>query len=235
MTKYHMIAEAIREKIISGTYMEGSILPKQEDLSKEFDTSRITVRKALQLLIEEGLIYTKRGSGSFVRNNVSRLRNGVTNIDSVFGTTQQESGKKVTSKILKFEVRFPKEHEKEALLLKESDPVYEIHRVRFADKKAVSIEYTVMPFKIMDGLNKEVIEGSIYDYVRNSLGLAISAAERVIIASKANELDSLEFGIEIGEPVLELIQTVFLDDGTPFDFSKTRYPYTSGKIFADIN
>ena len=234
MPKYKEIAMALKEKIIEGDYQEGELLPDQETLAKSYQTSRVTVRKAIQLLIDEGLLYTRRGSGTYVRNNIKKNNKNVTQINSVFGTSLQE-GAEVTSKILRFEVRFPTTYEYEALKIKHTDPVYDIKRVRYVDQEARSIESSIMPLKYIKDLDEEILMGSIYNYIRDELGYTISAAQRVIIASKANELDSQEFGIEVGEPILETNQVVFFDDGTPFDLSKTRYPYTSGKIVADIN
>lgn len=234
MPKYKEIAMALKEKIIEGDYQEGELLPDQETLAKTYQTSRVTVRKAIQLLIDEGLLYTRRGSGTYVRNNIKKNNKNVTQINSVFGTSLQE-GAEVTSKILRFDVRFPTTYEYEALKIKHTDPVYDIKRVRYVDQEARSIESSIMPLKYIKDLDEEILKGSIYNYIRDELGYTISAAQRVIIASKANELDSQEFGIEVGDPILETNQVVFFDDGTPFDLSKTRYPYTSGKIVADIN
>lgn len=234
MPKYKEIAMALKEKIIEGDYKAGALLPDQESLAKAYDTSRVTVRKAIQLLIDEGLLYTRRGSGTYVRNNILKNNADVTQINSVFGTSEQEGGE-VTSKIVRFDVRFPTAYEYEALKIKSTDPVYDIKRVRYVNEEARSIETSVMPLKYIKDLDEEILGGSIYNYIREKLGYVISAAQRVIIASKANELDSKEFNIEIGEPILETNQLVFFDDGTPFDLSKTRYPYTSGKIVADIN
>lgn len=234
MPKYKEIAMALKEKIIEGDYQEGELLPDQETLAKSYQTSRVTVRKAIQLLIDEGLLYTRRGSGTYVRNNIKKNNKNVTQINSVFGTSLQE-GAEVTSKILRFDVRFPTTYEYEALKIKHTDPVYDIKRVRYVDQEARSIESSIMPLKYIKDLDEEILMGSIYNYIRDELGYTISAAQRVIIASKANELDSQEFGIEVGDPILETNQVVFFDDGTPFDLSKTRYPYTSGKIVADIN
>lgn len=234
MPKYKEIAMALKEKIIEGDYQEGELLPDQETLAKSYQTSRVTVRKAIQLLIDEGLLYTRRGSGTYVRNNIKKNNKNVTQINSVFGTSLQE-GAEVSSKILRFDVRFPTTYEYEALKIKHTDPVYDIKRVRYVDQEARSIESSIMPLKYIKDLDEEILMGSIYNYIRDELGYTISAAQRVIIASKANELDSQEFGIEVGDPILETNQVVFFDDGTPFDLSKTRYPYTSGKIVADIN
>ena len=228
MPKYKEIAIALKQKIVEGDYKEGELLPDQETLAKTYDTSRVTIRKAIQLLIDEGLLYTRRGSGTYVRSNIKKNNKNVTQINSVFGTSVQE-GVDVTSKIIRFDVRFPTTYESEELMIKSTDPVYDV------DQDARSIETSVMPLKYIRDLDEEILKGSIYNYIRDELGYVISAAQRVIIASKANELDSEEFGIEVGEPILETNQVVFFDDGTPFDLSKTRYPYTSGKIVADIN
>ncbi|MGG5371946.1 GntR family transcriptional regulator [Enterococcus sp. AZ196] len=234
MPKYKEIAMALKEKIIEGDYKEGELLPDQETLAKTFDTSRVTVRKAIQVLIDEGLLYTRRGSGTYVRNNIKKDNTNVTQINSVFGTSAQE-GAEVTSKVIRFDVRFPTNYEAEALKIKSVDPVYDIKRVRYVGDEARSIETSIMPLRYIRDLDENILKGSIYNYIRDDLGYVISAAQRVIIASKANELDSEEFNIEIGDPILETNQVVFFDDGTPFDLSKTRYPYTSGKIVADIN
>lgn len=234
MPKYMEIALALKEKIVDGKYTEGSILPNQEDLAKEFNTSRVTVRKAIQVLIDEGLLFTRRGAGTYVRNNIKKDNKDVTQNNSVFGTSAQENTN-VTSKIIHFNVRFPSKHEIETLKIKPNDPVYDIKRVRYVENIAKSIESSIMPLKYVTDLDEDILHQSIYNYIRNELGYTISAAQRVIIASKADDLDSKEFNIDIGEPILELNQVVFFDDGTPFDLSKTRYPYTSGKIVADIN
>ena len=235
MQRYKEIAISLKEKIVEGIFTEGNVLPTQKDLAKQYNTSRVTIRKAIQLLIDEGLLYTRSGSGTYVRNNIRKNNQNVTQFNSIFGTTAQETGKTITSKTLRFGVKLPTEYEMEALSLKSSEPVYDIGRVRYADGKAISIEYSVLPLKIVYGLDEEILQSSIYNYIREQLKLTISAAQRVIIASKADKLDAEEFGLMIGEPILELNQIVFLDDGTPFDLSKTRYPYTSGRIVADIN
>ena len=234
MPKYKEIAIALKKKIIEGEFKEGELLPDQETLARTYNTSRVTVRKAIQLLIDEGLLYTRRGSGTYVRTNIKKNNKNVTQMNSVFGTSIQE-GVEVTSKILRFEVRFPTDYEFGTLKIKRTDPVYDIKRVRYVKEEARSIETSIMPLKYIKDLDEDILMGSIYNYIREELGYVISAAQRVIIASKANELDSEEFGIEVGDPILETNQVVFFDDGTPFDLSKTRYPYTSGKIVADIN
>ena len=69
MYKYEKISQAIRKQIIEQKIKPGALLPDQNQLAKEFNTTRITIGKALQSLIIEGLIYSKRGAGTFVRKD----------------------------------------------------------------------------------------------------------------------------------------------------------------------
>ncbi|HAQ0802936.1 TPA: GntR family transcriptional regulator, partial [Enterococcus faecium] len=111
MPKYKEIALALKERIVEGKYQEGSKLPEQESLAREFKTSRVTIRKAIQLLIDEGLLYTRRGSGTFIRSNIRQDNENVTQVNNVFGTSSQENTN-VTSKIIRFDVRFPTDYER---------------------------------------------------------------------------------------------------------------------------
>ncbi len=174
MPKYKEIAIALKKKIIEGEFKEGELLPDQETLARTYNTSRVTVRKAIQLLIDEGLLYTRRGSGTYVRTNIKKNNKDVTQMNSVFGTSIQE-GVEVTSKILRFEVRFPTDYEFETLKIKRTDPVYDIKRVRYVKEEARSIETSIMPLKYIKDLDEDILMGSIYNYIREELGYVISA------------------------------------------------------------
>lgn len=67
MIKYEMIANKIRQRIQDGVYLADSLIPDQVSLAKEFKVSRMTVKKAMDVLAFEGLIFRKRGSGTYVK------------------------------------------------------------------------------------------------------------------------------------------------------------------------
>ena len=72
MPKYIEIAHSLKNKIIEGEFKEGELLTKSRNISKTYNTSRVTIRKAIQLLIDESLLYTRRGSGTYVRSNIKK-------------------------------------------------------------------------------------------------------------------------------------------------------------------
>lgn len=234
MYKYEEISNSLKEQIQSGKYPAGAPLPDQNHLAVQFNTTRITIRKALQNLIIEGIVYTKRGSGTFVRKDFEKsIPDSESMIDKPIGTTRTHPKKKVTSKILRFEARLPNDQEQEKLLISSVDPVYVIERTRYIDKKIFCHEYTVMPTEIAK-ISKKILKGSIYNYL-SDIGLTISGSHRVITADKAQGTDISELNLEVNDPVLVINQISYLEDGTPFEYSESRFPYQSGKIIADIN
>lgn len=93
--KYETIADSLRNDIKSGKYTPGELMPDQNKLAAKFDTTRITIHKAIQLLIIEGMVYSKRGAGTFVRKDFSLTEHRQeTQVDRPLGTTRTHEGKR---------------------------------------------------------------------------------------------------------------------------------------------
>ncbi|WPC16588.1 GntR family transcriptional regulator [Pediococcus inopinatus] len=235
MYKYQEISKEIREKVLKGKYSAGDLLPDQNQLAKEFDTTRITIRKAIQALVIEGIVYTKRGAGTFVRKDFSRnLEDMGSAIDRPLGTTNTHPNKKIISKVLLLDARLPNQIEQEQLLITPTDPVYVIERVRYIDKKPFSYEHTIMPTSIAQ-ITKEILEGSIYGYLTDECHLTISGSHRIVKADRATQRDVEALGVKKDEPVLVIEQVSYLEDGEPFEFSQSRFPYQTSQVTADID
>ncbi|WP_412989106.1 GntR family transcriptional regulator [Pediococcus siamensis] len=235
MYKYQEISEKIRKKILMGNYKAGSLLPDQNQLAEDFNTTRITIRKAIQALIIEGLVYTKRGAGTFVRKDyLQNLDDMGSQIDKPLGTTATHPDKDVSSKVLLLDARLPSKVEQEGLMISPTDPVYVIERVRFVDGELFGWEHTIMPTQVAP-ITMDVLKNSIYRYLTQKCHLTISGSHRIVVAAKATQKDVEAMGVAIGEPVLIIKQVSYLEDGEPFEFSESHFPYQTGKVIADIN
>lgn len=222
--KYRQILEKLKDQIISGKYPAGGLLPDQNTLAKEFKTSRMTVKKALDMLAIEGYIYAKRGAGTFVKKNALAQQDALPASD-YSGLSKRFGKKRIKSEPIVFDVTFPTEEVKERLELKNNEPVYEILRLRLVDDNPYALEHTFMPINIVSNLDKNVLYGSIYEYLKNDLGLKIGSAFRKISAEKTiqNDLDYLNS--HKNDPILQVEQVVYLQDGRPFEYSISRHPY----------
>ena len=67
--RYHEIAAVLRERVQAGQFLAGRLLPSESELSTEFAVSRVTVRRALEVLREEGLVNARQGFGWFVASD----------------------------------------------------------------------------------------------------------------------------------------------------------------------
>lgn len=235
MYKYQQISEKIRKKILQGNYKAGGLLPDQNQLAKDFDTTRITIRKAIQALIIEGIVYTKRGAGTFVRKDyLQNLDDMGSAIDKPLGTTATHPDKKVTSKVMLLDARLPSDKDQEKLMITSADPVYVIERIRYVNGKLFGWEHTIMPTQIAQ-ISMDVLNRSIYQYLTNECGLIIAGSHRIVVAAKADEKDVKAMNVEKNDPVLIIKQVSYLEDGEPFEFSESHFPYQSGRVTADIN
>lgn len=235
--KYKEVADSLRKKIQAGEYEPGELLPDQNQIAKNFNTTRITVHKALQLLMVEGMIYSKRGAGTFVRKDYTADDESkfgkVSPIDKPFGATKTNAGKTVTSKVLELSARIPTKYEADKLLINPTEPVYVIRRVRYVNGAVFAYENTIMPTAITT-LTEDILKKSIYGHMQKE-GMTIEGTHRIVSADKASQID-VETGIakELGEPVLVINQLSYLEDGQPFEISESRFPYKTSKLTADI-
>ena len=236
MAKYNDIANELRNRIRKGIYTPNEPLPSQKMLAEQFTTSRMTMQKALDILTSEGLIQGKRGLGTYVSPDASKIVDSETSIDQYSGGTEGASvQQKLTSEPIKFVIQYPNEEVRRGLQLGKNDLVYQIVRLRILDRVPASIEHTYMPVSVIPGLNEEILTHSIYAYIRQELGLKIGAAFRQIIADRPDELDQQYLNCTREDPILQVKQTVYLSDQRPFEYSRTRHRFDTTKITAYVN
>ena len=225
MNKYKHISDEIRKRIKEGHYPTSRPIPDEHSLCEEFACSRMTMKKALDILVAEGLLYRKRGHGTFIIQ--------VPNKDSEVNVISEESlglsnlvkDKEVSSKIIAFDVQFPSDQVAEQLNIRTDSPIYRIIRLRSINNEPYVLEKTFMPTNLIPGITEEILNSSIYNHIQNTLELKIGGAHRKIRASKSNSLDQEYLGCKSDDPILEVEQVGFLNNGIPFEYSFSRHRY----------
>ena len=187
--KYLQIYHAIREKILSNEYAINQQLPDEITLTKEFNSSRMTVKKALDLLVSEGLIFRKRGQGTFVLSRGTSKRKLIVPERDIKGLTKisEDTHSTVESKIIHFKLEFASEFLAEKLQVQVQSPVYNIHRLRIIDGKPYVLEQTYMSTSVIPGITEEILLDSIYQYIEGKLGLRIASATKILRAAPSSE------------------------------------------------
>lgn len=226
MAKYKEVAEAIRERIKDKTYSIDERLPDQYSLAKEFETSRVTIKKALDLLTAAGLVYSIQGSGTYVKKNALHHAQSSIQIGNNVGlTTAIKDELELKSQVLEFTVRFPNEEEQENLMIGKETPIYNYERLRILDGKPYSLEKTVVPVEVIPGITEEVLRDSVYKYIREELGIQFGDNRQTVRAAQPNQLDKDYLKCKDTDPILEVEKVMFLESGKPFEYSIVHHRF----------
>lgn len=214
--RYLSIADDLNEKIKSKIYPEGSMLPKEIDLEVEYGVSRITIRKAMQLLCDWNVIVRKRGSGTYVKrpsaqHNAFQLTGFVEEISS--------QGKTPSSKIITFEMIKSSKAIAQKLLIPTGTEIYSIRRLRLIDAEPEVLEHTYLPYHLFPDLSIEVMMKSKYDYIENQKGLKIESSRQVVSAVLLNNDLANILNCELHKAVIRVDSIGKLDDGSIFEYS----------------
>lgn len=225
MKKYILISNDIRNKILDGVYQANEQIPFEKDMCVEYNVSKMTVKKALDILVAEGLVIKRRGSGTFVKDLSNEEMERVAFANQLRGTTALNPDKEVKSKILEFSVIDANDLVKNKLNIKEDSFVYDIYRARYIDGKPTVMEKMYMPIDLVPGLRKINIENSIYEYIEGDLGIKIQSSHRKISVRKATEIEEKYLELQPGDPVAVAEQIAYFDNGTAFEYSISVHRY----------
>ncbi|NLP53077.1 GntR family transcriptional regulator [Bacillus sp. RO1] len=217
---YYQLESHIKKQIEAGFILPGETIPSEREYAENYGISRMTVRQAINPLVNEGLLYRKKGSGTFVsEKKIEQPLQGLTS----FTEDMKKRGMTPTSKLIHFEVIPANRFIAKELNISEYAPVYEIKRIRLADGEPMDLETNYLSANLVKGLTEEEVKASIYSYVEEKLGLRITHAEQMIESVRASEEHEKLLYIEKDHPMLYIQRNTFLHDGTPLELVKSVY------------
>ena len=217
--KYQLIMNDLIDKIENMFYKEGDKLPGEEELRKEYDCSRVTIRHALTELQYLGYIYSRQGSGSFVASKHKLQSPG-----RVVSLLQYMSDNDIETKnqVLRFEIIDADRMIAQLLKINPGDKVYYIERLRFAQKKAIIFERKYMSVELHPYLSYQSLQGSIYQEAEKNK-LFIDRTECSVIPCFPEKDAADLLSLSLNRPVLKVIVHAFMKDDTPFFYGEEFY------------
>lgn len=234
MYKYREIYSDIKRDILTNHYRSGTLLPTQEFFSEKYNVSRITLKKSLNLLENEGLIYSKQGSGTYVRSKIEADESELLPLDLPVGATFSHKDQNISSTVLFFDARLPTTEEQQNLGISSNQPVYEFKRIRKINTKPYSFEHVIMPVHIAP-IDQEILNGSVYDYLQQNMNIQLLDARRIIYAQSANEELEQVLHVPKDSPILVIEQTGYDQKGRAFEFSKSYFISNQSKFVLDVH
>jgi len=223
--RYRTIAGDLRQRVTSGELAGGRLLPSEAELSAAYGVSRVTVRKALESLRDEGLIDSRQGFGWFAQADPLRQTLGH------LGTIEAQlaaSGLVPERRILDFGFVKASRRPREVLGV---DTVLRVRRLNLADGEPFARVTVWCPEALGADLSrKDVQDRSFYDV----LPVAVGGAVQTIAAAAASDADALLLELPAGAPVLRCERVTSGLDGTPVLLSEFIFPAARTEFVVDL-
>lgn len=217
ITIYHDLVEEIKD----GNYPAQSTLPSENELAEAYETSRETIRKALNLLSQNGFIQKVRGKGSVVLDQ-NKFDFPVSGLVS-FKELAETMGEKPKTRVHELSLSHPTEKTQQAMGFKEDQLVWNVSRIRTFGESAVILDKDYLDYEYVPQLTKQICEDSIYAYLEGEVGLNISFAKKEITAEDPTEEDRELLDLEGFTTIVVIKNYVYLNDTTLFQFTESRH------------
>lgn len=211
---YSRVYHALREKIENGDYAKGSLLPTENELQAQFNVSRVTIRKAVELLSEGGYVSVKQGRGTEVLDHRTSQK---LNCVSSFTETLIERGFEVGSKSTSVEKVIPPIRVANELLLDPNTEVVRLYRIRMANGKPIAIMINYVKSELVPDLDKVYKDQeSFYGILEKKYGVVIDSAVENIGARAAGMTEAELLQIPEGSPLL-ISRRITYSNGKPIE------------------
>jgi GntR family transcriptional regulator len=227
---YIRIKKLIHEAIATEELKQGDSVPSERDVAELLQVSRVTVRKAFLVLVAEGLLVQKRGSGTFVNNLKPRIEQPLSRLTS-FSEDMRLRGITTKALWLSRETRLPTPEESLKLSISPSEHIVRLHRLRTANGEPLVIEDAVVPHKFLSDLSS--VENSLYDALGAKGFRPVRALQRLhavsVHGSEARLLELAE-----GSPALFIERISYLPDGRAVEYTRSHYRGDSYDFVAEL-
>ena len=220
-TLYATIEEAIATEIAQGEYRPGDQLPTEDALLQRFQVSRITVRRAIQNLVNRGLLEIRRGLGTFVLS--PRIDAELTKLTG-FVEDMNAAGRRATARVIGKGIVPASARVAERLQLAKGTRVMQIKRVRLADGTPISFDETYLPLLLGKRIvQKDLRLHPIFTLLEEEYGVPLVEADYQLEAVSATEAVARALQVKVGSPIFQIERTSMTTGNQPVDYEVLSY------------
>jgi len=216
---YLKLKRSIEEAVKRGVIGPGDALPSERDIAVKADISRVTVRKAMQDLVQTGLLVQRRGSGTFVAKPVERVEQSLSLLTS-FSEDMARRGMMLRSEWLERGIYAPSPDEMMVLGLSPDESVSRISRLRIADGTRLAIERAALSTAVLP--DPMAIGSSLYAALEKTGSRPVRAVQR-ISAANLGAADARLLDVPTGSAGLHIERISYLATGKVVEFTRSIY------------
>ncbi len=193
------------------------LIPSERELAVRYNLSRMTVRKAIDYLVAQRKLYRVKKVGTFTTDE--RLYKHMHHFKG-FTKEVEAAGGKASNRLIEYTLKPAVQPLATYLGIQEKDLVYRVVRLRMKNDTPIFIDESHFPKNIVP-LDEEIVEGSIYDYIRNTLGHSIMTARQRFRATFPKEEYQHYLEVDAWTPVMHVETIAHLEDGRIFEYTNS--------------
>ncbi len=229
---YYQLKEIIVDSISKGEYGVGDLIPSENQLCKLYNVSRSTSQKALDELVNEGILIRKQGVGTFVA--MPRIEQALANFYS-FSDAMRARGYEHKVKVLSLSVQKATLKQAKMLNLSAEERVTLLSRMRLINGVPFLIETSCLPEKIAPGLNEvDFSVNSLYKTLMNTYRLFVVKAREMFEPVLINQSESLLLEVPQGSPAILLERVAFASNDEPIEFCRSIIPGSKCRFYTEL-
>jgi len=218
---YAQLKERLIASVERGDFVPGDQLPSQRVLCERYGMSHMTVRRAINELLHEGLIYAIAGKGLYVADSKQDAESEPLRS---FSEETTRRGMKASSKVLTAKIVGASTTLARALSVEVGAQLVYLYRLRLADGAPMALQVTYLPHTLCPGLLEHDLEqGSLFAVLHNVYGLHLAHSTRTVEATLADEQQASRLQLTPPAALLVVEQLTYLDSGQAIEFSRTTY------------
>jgi len=215
---YFQVAEQLENAILDGSLAAGDRISNEISLAHDLGLSRPTMRQAIQVLVDKGLLVRKRGVGTqVVHGKVHRPLELTSLYDDL-----AKAGQKQRTEVLAFDRRPAGDEVAAELQLRPGDEVWYVERLRFVGDDPLAHMQNFLPTSVVDLGEADLSRQGLYQTLRQA-GIVMRVARQRISARRAEPAEARMLGERKGAPLLTMERTAYDDAGRAVEFGRHAY------------
>lgn len=228
---YLQVKDTMIKRIQEKEWAPYSMIPTENELMSEFNVSRTTIRQAVSILVQEGILEKKQGKGTIVKPQVF-----VGSLGKLKGFAEEalENGIVPSSKLLSVKTSREFRKEKSLLQVPLEEEVVVIERLRFANQTPVAIERTCWPYHIGRMLLYQDLNGANFYDILEEKNIVLKTANEKIKAINASLIEADLLGIRGGQALLQMERLSFGQENKPIEFTTTKFCSDNYQYFIEL-
>lgn len=221
MPLHSRIRAFITEAVAAGRLKPGDQIPSQRELGEMFQASHMTVRRAIDELLAEGVLFAVRGKGLYVHEGKKVAEAGAL---VSFSEDMARRGLQASSRLLAAGEESAAAILALALGVPAGAPLYYIQRLRYANAEPMAVQSSWLRADLCPGLLRfDFARCSLFQVLKEKYRLDLATGEGVVGASLAGEQEAEWLGISLPSALLVSERVTALADGTPVEFVRSVY------------